>query len=276
MDDYNRGLPSRSSREDLVVVYAPTVVLHGEHRVGEHVAREWLQDRNTCPLCNVIMFEEEIGHDDNINLRRIWNLQMVQNSYAESGNLEMRQKTHDLWRKLARTRAEAFMEGHIPISPQDFGVYNQHSNFSMYNACQNTRRLDASILIPKLNRVWDTTFGWASAAATMKRSTTVRGIDEEHPTLKTPCHPLAIALLDDMVEYIEQKDGMVGVVWELRRNLHRVFDRSDLCRMWRELVNRNQAPQGFFIYQRHMVEVVLSAFLELPECAPRLRPRQGN
>lgn len=273
-DNFLRGLPSCSHNEDLALVYAPTVLLHGQHRVGEEVARSYLQEKNTCPLCGTILFEEEVGHDDRVNLRRIWNLQMLQNSYSDRGDLDMRQKIHSMWRKLARTRAKAFMEGNIVIHLEEFGVYNEQSNFHLRDACRSPRKLDASILLPKLNRLWDKTFWWASSAVTLDRSSTVQGIDEDPPTLKVPSHPLAIALLDCMLEFLKERDGDIGAAWELRLELNSTFDRSELCEMWRQLDNMRHAPQGFFIYQRHMVDAVVSAFLQLPECPGSAGRRQ--
>ncbi len=237
-------------------------MLHNEHLVGEECLHAWLQTRNTCPACKVALFREELAMDDRTTLRRVRSLQLHQQHFANAGNREMKAKMYGMWRALVDARADAFTRGEVEAPESGYTVYRGRAHSPESTNPYGKRIIDADVLVHQLDQLWDHLFMQASGSATRSRSDSVVGVENK---LTVPCHPLAAKLRQQMAEIIRKNHGSVVAPNVVRMELNGRWIQSELWKQWNAL--DQEAPQGLFIYQAHLVEAVVAAVMELPVVA---------
>lgn len=237
-------------------------MLHNEHLVGEECLHAWLQTRNTCPACKVALFREELAMDDRTTLRRVRSLQLHQQHFANAGNREMKAKMYGMWRALVDARADAFTRGEVEAPESGYTVYRGRAHSPESTNPYGKRIIDADVLVHQLDQLWDHLFMQASGSATRSRSDSVVGVENK---LTVPCHPLAAKLRQQMAEIIRKNHGSVVAPNVVRMELNGRWVQSELWKQWNAL--DQEAPQGLFIYQAHLVEAVVAAVMELPVVA---------
>ncbi|KAK5171254.1 uncharacterized protein LTR77_004398 [Saxophila tyrrhenica] len=201
------------------------IILHGEHVVGEDCAKEYLETQNTCPECKVILFVEEPGTDDRVNLLRIWNLQLLQLRYSENGNEAMRGKLHDMWQDFIDARAELFLAGGMDAPKAEYGVYREQARCPSRNTLRGWRTVDAEVLVSQLIRVFDTLFVEFSYPVTQKPRTDslVAGAGHDDDKLKVSCHPLAAKLREQMISTLWEYDDCTVPAFRIRHQFNSVW-----------------------------------------------------
>jgi hypothetical protein len=237
------------------------VLLHGAHHYGEDCAIKHLQQKNTCPICSEVLFDEDPDEDDHVNLLRIWQLQILQRRQTSKGNPERRDQLYNSWRQLADDRAEAFINKQVNVNQSDYGLYTHRKGARLRHYPKGLYMVDAEVLIDQLNHMWDVMFQKAGTAA----AASIRDSACEHTSkLEAPCHPMTAKVRQQMEDIIHKLDGFALPPLKLLWYLNSEFSWSELSRQINDLQAKRQLPQGFFIYQGQLVEGVMRRFIECP------------
>ena len=215
------------------------IVLHGEHMYGEECARRWFEGKNTCPICGYLLFTEELGMDDAVNLKRIWHLRNHQQDLSAQGKFEKAGVFYAMWRSLADERAQKYLRGEIEVDKTLYAIYNQKT----YSAVGSIfYPVDASNLCDKLERLWEGMFN---------------AFNRPFGGASIPCHPLTSTLRDDMISTLRMLDRVPMTAWQLAARLDAAFTSSWLYTVWQKKTAEAKMPQGFFVYRTNLVRAVV-------------------
>ncbi|KAK3691593.1 hypothetical protein LTR37_018548 [Vermiconidia calcicola] len=206
---------------------------------GEECARRWFEEKNTCPICGYVLFTEELGKDDAVNLKRIWHLRNHQQDLSAQGNFEKAGVFYAMWRSLADGRAQKYLRGEIEVDKTLYAIYNQKTHSAVGSIFYP---VNASSLCDSLDRLCEGMF------VTFNRPFGGASI---------PCHPLTCTLRDDMISTLRMLDRVPMMAGQLAARLDAAFTGGRLYTVLQKRTAADDMPQGFFIYRRNLVRAVV-------------------
>ena len=230
------------------------VLLHDQHVYGEDCIKEYLDTRNTCPMCNVILFQDEVSADDDINLKRIFNLRLQQDRCNESKNYETKAIFYEMWRGLADKRAERFFQGEVNVDLKEYTVFRGRADPQLTYLPPETRKVDAEDLVSRLDDFWDHLFEDAIQPIALDILPGTR-------RLTVLCHPISASHRVQMVQTLWRLNGVILTSKQLYHNLEQDF----LATFWDKmnaLERQKKAPQGFYIMNSLLCDAVLMWYVE--------------
>ena len=169
---------------------------------------------------------------------------------------------YNSYQQLIDDCANAFLGSDVSLIAAGYGPFRYQSDFNIFKMCPRPPYIRANFLISRLCKKYDSEFKLAARAATLDwDDSDDEDAKEDQPTdLKVPCHPLATYLRDQMGNMLLDYDGARCTTRELMFQFDAHLSTSKLVKRLNELDYFGACPQGFYIYQRLLVEHVLYEF----------------
>ena len=194
--------------------------------------------------------------DDRQNLNRIIEQQRNEDEHAKHGYPDHVTNLSDVWHDVVDGRAAAFRRGILHIDINDYGLYTIDPKYIMQWVPHTTRTIDAEDLIKHLNAKCDVLFKQANQTRCDSFDSALPK-EFRHSKLTVACHPLATEMRDFIANKLRTLDGSDMTARDLDWSISRSFSSSSLFWRVQGLQKTDQDPHGFWIYQSHLIEVVL-------------------
>lgn len=260
------------------------------HAFGVTCIRSWLQYNNTCPQCQEVVYQRsedsdqptanteaatelkyygrQISTNDRHNLRDILRAKDEVDECFERGDNQAWGVAVENRYYLILGRAHFFSTGQLKVIIAEYGFHRMPSNTRLRWLPKQAKLINATILVDKLQRLWDKLFETYSHRMYQKGK-----LEAQKNKFSAACHPLSGWMWYTITATIQRLEGRHMTARDLESELNAAFSRSELRAHLEHLQKIGQYPEGFHIYRSQLHEAILRKLIGIGDEHVATKPK---